>query len=174
MNRLLLTVVVLAFSCGDVYSRQSRGVKYWATVGAGLTFAERLFANGLGVAFSYKPGGIHFSARFVAADRVPGYLFDGKPPLDYLQDLSVLVGVSQEDENTIFVFSAGPGLVNGKFNEAQNNRRFSVTGLSLEAQAILKLGKSVGVGAYLFSNINKEASYVGILLSIQVGHFRNW
>jgi hypothetical protein len=174
MNRLLPTVVVLFFPYDEAYSRQSRGVKYWGTVGAGLAFSEGFLANGLGAAFTYKPGGIHFSARFVAADRLPGYLLDGKAPLDRLQDLSMLVGVSQEDENTIFLISAGPGLVDGKFNELRNNRVFGVIGLSLEAQAILKLGRSLGVGAYLFSNFNKEAFYVGILLSIQVGHFRNW
>ena len=168
MYRLLVAMVLLVIQVESVFSQHNHD-KYWVTAGAGFTFSEDFLATGIGLGLTYKRDIFIFSGRYVYAKQF------SLGPKKHLQDISLLGGVSQEGDNTIFSVAVGPGLVSGAFSQfLAPDRLFTVLGISLEGQGVLKLGRSLAIGVYTYANFNNEATYVGIWLSFRVGYFRKW
>ena len=140
-----------------------------------------------GAAAQYEFAGHVVSLRYFDATEyqilTPSY------PKESLRDVSVLIGFVKRESSALSSFSAGIGVVRGIAKGEFKNHAYagdssqwfrriiadyyeektvSALGLALEGQYFWVPSKNVGVGLYGFANINKEASFVGVLFSFRV------
>ncbi len=92
---------------------------------------------------------------------------------DKFTELGLLYGISSKKTGKFFFVSISTGIsfVAGSVNTYNEEMDYVTFGLPIEIQLFLT-GKHVGIGISGFANINRESSFVGALLCIQLGNLR--
>lgn len=149
---------------------------YWITAGAGGSTID--LAGGGNV--SYMRGNNIFSGRFIYNKR---YEPLANPPSNDIWDTSLIYGRSIIKTSEVFAsIGSGLGLVGGVERgelkqdaqelppEERHERHYFLNyGIPVEGQLFWTPIKNFGIGIYAFGNYNPEKSFVGGLISIQIG-----
>ena len=148
--------------------------QFWLGVGIGLgaNIDHQGEQDPSNIAFSVntslKSNNHLFSARF---GYVAAYVFG-----DEVRDLSILYGRAIEVDRSMFSFGMGVGKVDGTrnedfklFSDEDTKEPFGATGLALELQIRFVKGRHGGLGLYGFGNVNKEMSFFGATIALQLG-----
>lgn len=150
---------VLALFLTTTLSAQApaaRRVTFWLTAGYGRGWAQGLsgIEEAGNLAGSVRWGSLLLSGRVAA---VSSSIFDTAI------DVGLLAGVATDPGPKWRAgVAAGLGLV-----EAPDGRQ--TLGVPLEAQLFTRLSRFLGIGVYVFSDINTVASFTGASLALQVG-----
>lgn len=175
---LVMCVVALVLSTWSqvIYaqdtSNHGKAKHYW--VNAGFGFSSPQFRDGIpfsmGMSFSYQTGKSLISLRSVYNIDVSFNIFGGPPPLaETAWDIGVLYGRIAKASYGFASISGGVSIVGGLRAEEGS---FLNAGIPIEGQLFWTPTSLVGVGIYGFANLNKERSFAGALLCIQIGKLR--
>jgi len=163
----------------------------WVNLGVGASSFSS-FGSSLGINVSYQIKANLISFRYVYNAKFKGEIFTTYVPRsEKIRDFGVLYGLSVKSKEGFASISVGLSIVNGlkrgKYLYSVSNcsgvffclaetryyekLRFTTVGIPIEIQLFLT-GENVGIGIYGFANINPESSFVGALLSLQLGKLR--
>jgi len=150
---------------------------FWVNVGLGIGSS----GGAAGANFSYHFGSTLVSLRYVYGEEIRG-MFEGPSPLESVWDLGLLYGVSEKASYGVVSVSAGVGLVGGVrrgrylgssgwwfSHDTYEKVSFSTLGVPMEGQLFWTPSSHLGVGVYAFANLNRERSFIGALLCVQIG-----
>jgi hypothetical protein len=168
--RKLFVILLLTFIVFNADAQESNRLRYWSTVGTGFTLREFVFGSSFGAGVTFNPNDFIFSARYLRISSLKQSEIDY--PFDWLNEFSILAGLSFDKGNMFYGISAGPGLVKGHFNDLRANEAFTSVSFSFEAFSLYKISDSFGMGLSAFANLNKEQPYYGLWLSVHVGSFK--
>ncbi len=181
-NRLnILSAVIIAGLCLQKAGAQDGVQNLWLSGGVGIGGKD--FAGMLKLAF--QAGDRTFSARWTATDEIFGILGNGSSPHERTRELSLLYEIAGHRSRWTFVsVSAGAGLVTGHLrgrylttqstwlwgsSSIYEDVKFTTPGVALDVETSLTPFSFLGVGTNIFANINARSSYLGFLLTIQLG-----
>jgi hypothetical protein len=147
---------------------------YWLNSGAGISVIGPSYAVG----FSVKSESSLFSVRYAMNAE---FIFSTSP-YETGWDAGVLYGTCKKFPSGMFSISSGLAVVGGvrrgKFLGYANNANnyeslpFSTMGIPLEAQLCWTPVSFLGLGVYAYADLNKNRSFAGVLLCLQVGNLR--
>lgn len=174
---LLMCLAALVLSIGNnpIYaqdtSNHSKAKLYW--VNAGLGFSSPQFPEGIpfsmGMSLSYQTGKSLISIRSIYNIDVSFNIFGGSPPLaETVWDIGALYGRIAKASYGFASISGGVSIVGGFRPEGS----FLSAGIPIEGQLFWTPSSFLGVGVYGFANLNKERSFVGALMCVQIGKLR--
>jgi len=166
MNKKWLVVANLIICLSMTGFSQEKGKNTFAWLNAGLGYSSLGSLGAVGsLNIQYKR--ILFALRGTANTE---RLFEG----DELLDLGLLIGYVSRSPKMIVSVSTGVARVTGSyyFNEpagffgGHREPTSPVLGIPLDVQIIARLGRYIGLGAYIYANINSEKNFFGIAASI--------
>jgi hypothetical protein len=136
----------------------------WVNLGFGGS------SNGpsVGINGSYQINYHVISLRALYNEEISG-LWNDFP--DNSSDLGLLYGLGARKKKIYVSVSTGISRVAGSVITYSKETKYTVVGIPIELQ-LFRTGKIVGIGIYGFANINRELSFVGALLCIQLGKLR--
>jgi hypothetical protein len=141
---------------------RSRRARYWGS--AGLGSGTRGAAGHLGA--SYQTDGTLLSVRAAGTIAV----FD-----DELWDLGIVFGRSLVTGVVHASVGAGAALVRGARRESIHDDPEpipSTVGLPIEVQLSIRPIPVLGIGLYGFANVNREETFRGVTVAVQLGNLR--
>ena len=172
---LLLVVSDLSFAEDSLHTEEKR---YWISAGYG----GGTYNAASGVSLSLQQENHLYSVRFVAVSETSILdFFPDAYPSEYVQDVSFLYGRVTKSEGSVFAYSIGLGSVEGVRRgdyigtvlfqgETYEQINYSALGIPVEFK-YFSVEDGTGIGLYAFANINKEKSFVGVMLSLHFGKF---
>ena len=143
---------------------------FWGTLGTGI--GAKTDDNSLPLAFNlnftYRHNLNLFSFRLTSV----GVLFDRT-----LNDYGLLYGYTLTSSALFTSIGAGLAVMSGTkyaglFSNEKNKSIGPTIGLPLEAELFWHPVNPLGLGLYLFADINPEKTFEGVTLSIQIGKLR--
>jgi hypothetical protein len=143
----------------DALPTRAPGSRAW--VSGGLGWASRGPAGHLAV--SYQSGGNLLSARGSGTIAVFG---------DPLWDLGLVYGRRLVSGGVHASIGAGVGAVGGETRESIHGDPeplATTLGVPIEVQLSLRPVPILGIGLYGFGNVNREESFAGVTVAIQIG-----
>ncbi|UCF70522.1 MAG: hypothetical protein JSW49_10045 [candidate division WOR-3 bacterium] len=141
---------------------------HWLNIGIGT----RPYDLTLGISYSIQFNQIIVGARSIYSTEVYidllnfGY-YQSPPETHNLYDYGVLIGYSTRKPQSKWAISIAAG-ISGTGSDLYN----TTFGVPIEAQFLLNLRANVGIGLYLFANLNKEKNFSGVIFCLQVGNLR--
>jgi len=137
------------------------GGDVWAGFGVGGGY----FAGGGGLAGHVDVGWLH--GKNVVSGRIAAVADEGECILCQTRgdriDMALVLGRQWSGVTGLGSIAAGVGYVKGQ------NLPGSTLGLALEARAIGRVGRHVGLGLYAFGNVNSKDSFFGLTLALRLG-----
>lgn len=173
----LITVLMLLTTESRIYAQQdTNGSKpnlYWLNVGIGASSAG---ISG-SASFSYNYGSGLISIRHVANSE---FNILWPSPTETVWDLGVIYGRSAKASYGVASISGGIAIVGGVrrgrylgstgwFSSQYETLKFSTIGIPIEGQLFWTPFSFLGIGMYGFGNLNREQSFAGALLCLQLG-----
>ena len=144
---------------------------YWMNIGVGASNAYDSTASFAISASAQKKHHI-LSIRWVSSSKISIYESAKKK----VWDLGILYGGILRGKNGFISLSGGIGGVGGtrgdEFVESTGERQddtFTTAGFPIELQLFWTPSSNFGIGLYGFSNINKEETFTGVALALQIG-----
>ena len=175
---IALSNTIIVSTAQDADSLHQKKTYAWAGAGLGITS----LGGGLaGIAhITVQHNNTVFSVRTSAqnASEADGF-FGGVG--DEFFDLGILVGIGRRDRSSRRSIAIGLARVTGTsfeptggvcgFFSSYGTREDlgSWIGIPIEAQISGSIGGVVGVGAYIYANINQERIFGGVTLNLQLG-----
>lgn len=179
---LFISTAALTLFTGnpDLYAQDSyRKVEedhYWFNAGLGTSS----FGGSLGISASYQTGRSLASVRFIYNEE---FNILGPSPSESVWDFGALYGINAKGSLVFASVSGGVSFVTGVrrgkylgssgwFSSNYESEPFVTVGIPVEGQLFWTPLNFLGIGFYGFANLNPEKSFVGALLSIQLGKLR--
>ncbi|MBA4159794.1 MAG: hypothetical protein H0X65_20345 [Gemmatimonadetes bacterium] len=149
---------------------QGRTQSFWINAGVGVGTLDLAAA----ASASYQFGSSLLSVRTAATGE-----FELLGPADELWDVGLLYGRATPPGTFHAALGAGVALVRGTlrggggFGPPEREERIPTTvGLPVELQLFWRPTTILGLGIYGFANANREQSFAGAALSVQLGSLR--
>lgn len=150
----------------------------WLNIGLGIVGGKKGGGFSFGMSLSYYPGRYIISARyFSAVNPLMVEIQKGVSHIENISDISFLYGFIKKNKWGFASISTGLGLI--KVNKkigldyvAYKEKNFITFGIPFESQIFLTPFPVLGIGIYFIANINKEVSYIGASLCLQIGILR--
>lgn len=174
-----LVGLILSTGCSPVYAQDitcdSSAQFYWFNAGGGASsvqggLGESSFGVSPGVSFSYQLGNNLFSVRHVYNVEFQIHVFGESSTPEAVWDVGALYGRIAKASYGFASISGGISIV-GEVRPYKE-RTFLTAGIPFETQLFWTPLPSFGIGIYGFANLNREKSFVGALLCIQIGKLR--
>ncbi|OGC85459.1 MAG: hypothetical protein A2142_08440 [candidate division Zixibacteria bacterium RBG_16_48_11] len=155
-------------------SNNTKEQHYWVNLGGGFGWVH----GGLGgdpagvsggLSLSYSKGSSLFSIRGVVNEEFKLDLWGYSGPPESVWDVGVLYGRIAKASSGLASISAGVSIVGASLDEGTLPLRL---GIPIEGQLFWTPTSVVGIGIYGFANWNSEKSFLGALLSLQIGKLR--
>ena len=155
-----------SFVYGQKTSSDSSGDFAWGYLGFGvgsLGFEAGGFSAGYGFCSQIGKNIFSFQLLYIEEKSSEDYPFIG------IGDIGILYGRIAKASYGFASISAGISLVQG---DRRYGKVFFTVGIPVEAQLFWTPPAFSGIVFYVFANLNKEKSFVGALLCIQIGKLR--
>ena len=174
-------IFVLILSTGGSYvygqdiSRDSSAQFGWVNGGFGASsvkggLGDNSFGVSPGVSFSYQLGNNLYSVRHVYNVEFQINVFGVSSPLEAVWDVGILYGRISKASYGFASISGGVSIVGAV--RPYEERTIITAGFPVECQLFWTPLDFFGIGIYGFANLNKEKSFIGALLCIQIGKLR--
>ena len=179
VSHAILSIVMLTAMAGRSIAQDSTtntGSQYfWIAggLGAGLPGVAA------GIALTWAAPDHIVSLRYAASSEINIF---GPSPWEQVFDVGLLYGVYSSSQYGFASIAGGVSYVNGVrrgksvatslFGEEFEKDPFQTVGIPLEAQLFFRPVRVLGIGIYLYADINSEMSTVGGLISLQIGYLR--
>jgi hypothetical protein len=146
----------------------------WLNVGLG---GSTIGSYSGSASFSFQIEKYLVSIRATANTETFG-LFEGG---DEFYDVGLLIGYVPVRSKTLISIAAGIARVSGfryigepgfLFGSGKREDIEATIGIPIEIQLFQRLSNYGGIGAYIYANINKEESFAGITVCLQLGKFQ--
>ena len=167
---LLLFCGISLLQNGYAQSDPHNVAHYWIGTGAGIGFlnhSNEAFLSGA-IYASYQPGSHLIGLRSASA----GEFFN-----DSFYDFGVIYGRSMNRNDFFLSIGTGASLAAGKRSAGLFDDSESVGpifGIPFELQLFIRPFRFAGVGVYAFANLNREQTFGGAILSVQIGKMSRW
>jgi hypothetical protein len=163
---LMYLVVLSAVEAGET--------NYWLNVGIGRSSMGG-FAGSANISIQFNKYLV--SLRATGNTETTDFLSSG----DEFYDIGLLFGIAPLRSEMLVSAAIGIALVGGSRDTGESSWFFGNVGrenigtnigLPIEIQIFQRLSSYMGIGAYIYANINNEESFGGIALSLQLGKFQ--
>jgi len=150
----------------------------WINVGPGIVGGKEFGGFGLGMSLSYYPGKHIISGRYLTAiNPLMIEIQKGASHIEDIVDVGFSYGFIRKNKWGFVSVSSGIGVVRGNKKigldyASYKEEEFIIFGIPFESQIFLTPLPGLGIGLYCLANLNKEASYLGALLCLQIGILR--
>lgn len=172
----LVLLVGTSFSYGQQDSTIAEKPHYWLNAGLGGSS----FGVSTGLCFSYQTKGMFTSFRYVYNEE---FNILGPSPSESVGDFGVLFGIHTKASYGLASISGGISIVGGVrrgkfinssvwFSSKYEELNFITVGVPIEGQLFWTPFPYLGFGIYTFADLNKERSFAGALLCLQLGVLR--
>lgn len=145
----------------------------WLNGGLGFSSLGSLAGS---AAFSIKFNRLMLSVRTTANSECVELFCGG----DEFYDYGILVGFASATQKSHLSISAGIARVTGSrfegdpglFGSGKRTNINPTVGLPVELQYFAKLSRIFGLGIYFFANVNREKSFGGLTIGLQLGKLK--
>ena len=172
--RIRFLAILVLFLLGVIPVARAEETNYWLNVGFGRCSLGG-YAGSANISIQFNKYLV--SLRTTGNSETTDFLSSG----DDFYDIGLLFGIAPLRSNLLVSAAIGLALVGGSRDTGESSWLFSIDrrenigttiGLPIEIQLIQRLSSYMGVGAYIYANINKEESFGGIALCLQLGKFQ--
>jgi hypothetical protein len=164
-KRIKCLIYITLISFAWCFGQNTKSAKEYAWVNFGLGGSSN--GPSAGISGSYQIKYHVISLRALYNEEIG--IWDNFP--DNSSDMGLLYGLGARKKFFNVSISTGISRVSGSVITYSDERKYAVVGIPIELQ-FFHTGKIVGIGIYGFANINRELSFVGGLLCIQLGKLR--
>jgi hypothetical protein len=181
---LCFVALILCTANSPIYAQEAffncPAKLYWINAGLGGSS----FGISPGVCLSYRNRGNLISIRFIYNEEINLQIFGpGPSPSESVWDLGALYGRNAKTLHGLASVSGGVSLVGGvrrgrylsnsggwwSSTDSYEKLTFLTVGVPIEVQLFWTPLSSLGIGIYGFANLNRQKSFAGALLCVQIG-----